>query len=226
MTNLFSEKFWEKLQYHLLLDELDVGDLIGLNKAKIIYYPLSPKRFTDVRKVFTQTTEEDAELLDYYTPYWNKGTTRWQKIAEVAKAVNARIKYVNDWSNYSSAEYWASPIEVHRAKKDDCDGYSVLLTYVLRRLGLSEYEVFTAVGNAIPICRKREYHAYTIVLDITKCKGFRFFPLEGSFYPNECMTRFLNKSKELKLSERYAIPDWITNDRLSFANTRWFRFIK
>ena len=219
---LFSDKFWEKNK-KILFEKS--GDIIGLNKTKVIHYNLMPFVFKDVRKVFDHTPEEIAELLNYYTEFWNLGTTEWQKIAYVVKAVNNRLTYMSDKLNWNANEYWARPIETHRKKIDDCDGYANLSTLVLRLLGIPANRVFTAVGK-VNMPNGVGYHAYTIVLDITKSKGFRFFPLEGSMYPSTCMKNFLNKSIDLRENTVYHAPDWITNDEVSFSNTKWFKLIK
>ena len=220
---MFSDKFWEKNK-HILFEKS--GDIIGLNKTKVIYYNLMPFVFKDVRRVFDHSAEEIAELLNYYTEYWNLGSNEWQKIAYIAKAVNNRLTYEFDSTNWKAVEYWARPIETHRRKIDDCDGYANLITYVLRLFGVMPNRVFTAVGKVNMPNGTVGYHAYTIILDITKSKGFRFFPLEGSMYPDLCMRNFLNKSKDLKLNEVYHAPDWLTNDEVSYANTRWFKLVK
>jgi len=224
IDKLYSDKFWEKNKDILIENS---SNIIGLNTSKIVFYPfITGKGLQDIRKVFKQTQEEDKVLYDYYVKYWNRGTNLWNRSAKVAEAVNNRLTYEKDFVTYKKSEFWDNPINIHNKKKGDCDAYSVLLTYVLRLMGIRPNRVFTAVGYVNLSNNRKEYHAYTIVLDITKSKGFRFFPLEGSFYPNECMKNFLNKNEDLKNNKLYDKPDWITNDLLSYANTRWFKLIK
>ena len=53
--------------------KLNVGELIGLNKAKIIHYPYTGMSGMDIRGVFKQSQEDDNDLIEYYNPYWNSG---------------------------------------------------------------------------------------------------------------------------------------------------------
>jgi len=222
----FSDKTKKLIQSHIDSGKLTWGDLIGLTKAKIIHYSLTPKIFTNVSRVFNQTIEEDMELLEHYYPIFKSGRTKWASCMYVAMEVNRRIKYSRDITNWGASEYWARPIETHRRKEDDCDGYAVLITKVLRLCGLSDYEVFTSVGPVRFLDGKSAgLHAYVLVLDKD---SLNLFPLEGSFYGSKSTYEFAKKLNPLicvknkTTHPRYDKPWWITNDKHSFSNTKWF----
>jgi predicted transglutaminase-like cysteine proteinase len=221
MKQLFSDQLWNKYKDTIITY---IEAETSLQKSKVVFYPFRPKMFQDIKNVFKQTEKDDAELLSFYQKYWDSGRNRTESVRNVAQAVNNRLSYISDISNpnFKTAEYWASPIEIHRNKKDDCDGFSVLITYVLRLLGLREFEVFTAVGYVTHPNGKREYHAYTLVLRRFN-KYLWFYPIEGSFYPNESLRNWEKGISPLKANPRYEIPEWITNDKLSYSNSKWFR---
>ncbi len=225
IKKIFTDKFKAKLEEALKTQNLNMGEILKLRKSTLMYYPfITGKGFQDVREVFEQSKLDDTTLIAYYqSSYLIKGVY-WDKIRNLARAVNARINYKHDSLNWGKTEYWAKPIEVHEKRSDDCDGYSVLITKLLRLLGLSKWEVFTAVGPVYHKTGKREYHAYTIVLDRD---SLLFYPVEGSFYPrdNQRELEDISTMKPLITHPRYGIPDWITNDMHSFSRLPW-RFIK
>jgi len=223
IAKLFSDLFKSKFK-HIL--KTYMGDILGLHKSKIIFYYLNGKSYSDVRRVFKQTSEADDTLIKYYKPFWDLGTSKWNKIKRVADAVNGRLTYTSDIDNphYKRFEYWATPIEVHNNEKDDCDGYAVLLCYVLRLLGLGEYDVFVRVGRVKYTNGKLgEKHANVLVRDED---SMLFFPIEGSWYPNLTSFEFSTHKLPFHRHPRYTETEWITNDKFSFANTRWFKWIK
>jgi len=216
-SDLFMNKYLSQLKNYF-------GSIYGLHKSKIIFYYLDGKSYSDVRSVFKQTPEEDDILRKHYQPYWDLGTSKWDSIKRVTDAVNQRLRYVTDISNYNKFEYWARPIEVHKSRRDDCDGYAVLLCYVLRLMGIGEYDVFVRVGMTKRVDDSAgEKHANVLVRDEN---SLLLFPVEGSWYPNLTMLEFILRKFPFFRHPRYTKTEWITNDKLSFANTRWFKLVK
>lgn len=202
--------------------ELTIPELLGFQKTKIIFYPfISGKGFQDIRKAFEQNKEADRELLDYYYKYIKPEMSLMERATVLAREVNKRIKYITDDTKYGRAEYWAKPVEVHREKQDDCDGYAVLLCKLLRLFGAMEWEVFVAAGWVRYSSGTRIGHAYVLVFDT---RTMRYFPLEGSFQSRRALEDF----GEVPLidAKRYEDVWWITNDVVSYSKIPWLRFIR
>jgi predicted transglutaminase-like cysteine proteinase len=225
---LFSDKFLEA--YGSMIKE-NIAEILGLKKATIVFYPfITNKGFKDVRTVFSDKPEDLAKLKEYYKKFYDAGKTWEEKIANVARMVNIRINYINDEYNWGASEYWASPYNTHFYKKDDCDGFACLMCQALRLCGLSEYEVFVAVGDTYHVTSKNvrtsdgEYHAYCVVLNP---KNFLYYPVEGSWYPDLSMKEWdMGQPLPWISHPRYGDISWMTNDKLSFSSTPFFRFIK
>lgn len=198
---------------------------LGMKKTTVYSYPfISGRGFKDVREVFVQTPEEDQELITYYLPFLAKVKRKWDTVKAIQQAVNQRLRYRTDIST-GYTEYWSKPIDTHRNRGDDCDGYACLICYLLRLFGFHEYEVFVRVGNVNRVDgTKGEYHAYCIVVD-TESKGkdgrytpWKFVPIEGSWYPE--LSQKENKATnriDIDDNPRYEQGDWMTNDKISMS---------
>ena len=196
--------------------------IIGLGPAKIVFWPLiTGKGLKDARTVFQQGQEDDISLIDYYDKFVPDNVSNLEKAKAVARAVNIRLSYKTDLDNYSRAEYWNSPINVQNLESGDCDDYSVLITKVLRLLGLKDWEVFTAVGYVNYPQGGRVLHAYTIVFDVNT---FSFYPIEGSFYPTTVLADA--GVKTILENEMYDRPMWMVNDKKAYSSMPFLRFIK
>ncbi len=220
IEQLYSKKFLRRVEEL----GLNKARIYGLKTATIIHYPfISGKGFQNVKNVFKQSKEDDEilRLWGYESEFPH--TSKHETAIAIAKAVNKQITYTSDRKNWGKAEYWASPIETWTKRKDDCDGHSVLITKLLRLLDFEPHEVFTAVGNVNHPTGRKEYHAYTVVLD--ESTGF-FYPLEGSFYAKDSWKKF--GKVPLHENPRYDPPDWITNDKKSYSrhNIMGFKFIR
>jgi len=223
IKKLYSDKFWAKNGNIILKN---IPELFKFKKTTLVYYPLiTGKGLENVRNVFDQTSNEDKELMNYYKSKIDMRHTRWNRILDVQKAVNQRLSYLSDSKNWGKSEYWARAIETHRRCVDDCDGYAVLMTKVLRLFGLSEWEVFTAVGYVCSIDKtRREYHAYCVVFNEN---NGRFMPLEGSWYPDKSRTEAFANEPIWEENTRYEKPNWLTNDIKSMSKSMLpFKFIK
>ena len=219
IPKLFSDKFLKKVEQL----GISIPELLGFSKSRLTFYPfITGKGLQDIRTVFKQTKEEDMELVDYYSEYIDPDSSTMEKARVIAKEINSRTLYATDSANFSKAEYWKRPIEVHRNRRDDCDGYAVLICYLLRLFGAKDYEVFVSAGWVQALNSPELIgHAYVLVLDIT---SMLFFPLEGSFYGRKTLEEFGNIP--FHQNTRYKDIWWITNDKVSYSNFPILRFIK
>jgi predicted transglutaminase-like cysteine proteinase len=218
IPKLFSDKFMKRREEL----RISVADMLGLKKSKIVFYPfITSKGFQDIRNVFKQTKEEDEELIDYYSKYIDSDMTLFDKARIIAMKVNRRIEYVSDIINFKQAEYWAKPIEIHQNRLDDCDGYAVLMCYLLRLFGAKEHEVFIRAGYVKGKLGNKFGHANIIIFDENT---FLFYPLEGSFYPKESLKNF--GKIPLILNPLYLRTWWITNDIYSYSTIPFLRFVR
>ena len=218
IPKLFSDKFKKRM------DELGITipQILGLHKTKIVFYPfITGKGLQDIRKVFYQTKEEDIELIDYYSRYVKERMDLKERALVLSAAVNQRVTYLDDKANFKKVEYWARPIETHKSGYDDCDGYSVLICYLLRLFGAKEWEVFVATGWIRYPNGTKLGHAYVIVLDADR---MIFFPIEGSFYAKETNKKFWEVPHYN--NKKYEDIWFITNDVKSYSRIPWLRFVR
>ena len=210
MKNLYSKKFLD----------LAMEKVLNLYPSNVIRWKFRPPFLEDIRKVFVQTEEEDKILTDYYYKFVKDKKTIMEKAKALAIAVNSRIKYQPDIEVYKNIEYWVSPMQVHNKRIDDCDGYAVLLCYLIRLFGAAPWEVFVRAGDAVHPDGRIEGHANVLVLDINK---MTFYYLEGSFYPDRSLRQFGLLSAIDNLS--YKNTWFITNDLISYSHTPWIKFV-
>ena len=199
-----------------------IRDILGLRKAKVVYWPANGVFYSDIRKVFKQTPEEDKALVDYFSQWIVDDWTLMKKARVVAEKVNDLIAYRSDSQAWGKVEYWARAIETFQKRYDDCDGHAVLIVKVLRLLGARPWEVFVATGDVEhPDGRKGEGHAFAIVLDQ---RTLKYYPVEGSWYPKLA----IRDMGRVALDEngRYSTFWWMTNDVESYSNKNWIKFVK
>lgn len=211
MKNVYSERFLN----------LAMEKVLGLYSSRVIMWGLDYPYLKNVRTVFIQTEKDDNILLDYYSKFINKKMTIMEKAKALAVAVNSRIKYMSDIQTYKKLEKWVTPIEVHNKKIDDCDGYAVLICYLLRLFGAAPWEVFVRAGDAIHPDGRVEGHANVLVFDI---HNMTFYYLEGSFYPEENL-KFFGRLPASN-NHRYKDTYFVTNDLVSYSTTPWIKLIR
>jgi len=217
-TKLFSEKFLEKNEEII---KNNIGEIMGLDEARIVRWKIGKEFGKDVRTVFDQTPEEDKVIKDFFEGHWKNSKERWKQIKYVVKGVNGRLTYKKDIDQFNAEEYWAKPIQTFWLKQDDCDGFANLAVKALRLFGCSPYEVFTAVGNVYLSGVKIGLHAYPIILD---WDSLLYFPLEGSFSARNCMIEYEAKKYPINGHPRYGKPRFIFNDVHSFSTGGWFGY--
>src|SRR3990167_2828791 len=217
IPKLFSDKFKKRMKEL----NITVPQILGLHESKIVFYPfITGKGMQDIREVFKQTKEDDTELMNYYSKYIRANMDLRERALAISATVNQRITYKNDSSNYKKVEYWAKPIDVHRSGYDDCDGYSVLICYLIRLFGAKEHEVFVATGDINYPDGRTGGHAYVLILDEN---SLIFYPIEGSFYPNDARKKFWEVPHYL--NKRYGKIWFVTNDFKSYSRIPWLRFV-
>lgn len=195
--------------------------ILNLYPSNVIRWQLRPPFFMDVRKIFNQSDEEDKELIDFYGKGLNFNMTLIEKAEIIAKRVNLRLRYQSDKITYRNVEYWARPIDAHDKKIDDCEGYAVLICYLLRLFGAAPWEVFVRTGDAVHPNGKIEGHANVVIFDIMTRK---FYYLEGSFYPDIAFSR-LGKI-EAKDNSMYKNTWFVTNDLVSYSTVPWIKLVR
>ena len=212
-------KFSKKFQKRLMETSVTVGfqKLIDerLHRSILVRYNYRARGYENIKKVFVQTPAEDAELIAHYRSFI-KEDDGWDEIAiKLAKAVNSRLTYVRDENNWGYTEFWARPIDVHRKKTDDCDGYSVLTVYLWGLFGIPAYRRYVRAGNVVG-----GGHATALYLSLADNE---IYPLEGSYYPSETNKNFLKVP--LYKNKRYLDTWWITNEKKSYSGSRFFKFV-
>jgi hypothetical protein len=195
---------------------LDYGaDKLGLGKSKVFILSLKPPFLWDVKRLFNQDVDDDLILFNYYLKDLDLLKMGKKKCLEIiSDKVNQRMIYTPDIIKYKKPEYWASPIEVHRAQQDDCDGYAVLMCYLCRLLGFSPFEVFVRAGEIVQDNGVIDGHAHLIWFD---WDTMEWYPIEGTMYRQ----RSLNNMGVIPMrkNDNYqGATYFITNEVLSFSN--------
>ena len=227
MVMKFSDKLWEHLQADGFFEKEEVTT--GLDEifsrvmkgTRIFMWCINGfnNPIKNVRDCFKQKLIEDIELTTYYKgcKAYSHGNLNMDKTAiNVAREVNRRLTYTSDKSNWGHSEYWATPIEIHRKKKDDCDGYAVLTCYVCGLLGIPAYRRFVRAGNVTTDSGGNFGHATFVFLST---KNNQLYPLEGSFYSARSFSKY-DKVPMVNRKE-YTNTWWLTNEVKSFGNS-WF----
>ena len=190
------------------------SQVFGLGKSKVIVWSIRMPFLWDVKRVFEHTEEENQELIDYYKPFLKEGMSKKEQVKAIALVVNKRITYEQDLVTYTKVEWWARPIEVHRKQVDDCDGYAVLICYVLRLLGFAPWEIFVRAGDCVIDDGTLCGHAHVMWFDYDVGE---WYPVEGSFYPNRCLNSL--GVVAMRDNANYGLQKtwFITNDKLSYS---------
>jgi len=186
------------------------SNVLGLGKSKIFILSLRPPFVSDIRHLFTTTSEEDNILFNYYLRGIEVSTLgKLEALRAIAKRVNKRLKYQSDQETYKRSEYWASPISIHQGKADDCDGYAVLIYTLARLLGFSPLEIFVRAGDTTA-----GPHAHVIWFD---WELKEWFPIEGSLNAQECLSLLGRVPMRYNPTYQDQPTYYITNDELSFS---------
>ena len=122
------------------------------------------------------------------------------KVGKIRDAVNSRLTYVGDQQNYMMADYWADPWTVWDKKKDDCDGYAVLIMALMKLAGVPEWRRRIVVGTVAT----GEAHAYVAYLTE---ENNLWCAVEGSYYAEDAKAKF----NDLGINHNFRYVDvWFT----------------
>ena len=214
-------KFSKVMQRKIMKDDTTPGisAIIDekLHPTFICYRAKSSFMPVNIKTVFNQSSIDDNTLITFYKKYLDTKNDTWDDIAiKLAKAVNKRLTYKNDDVNWGQVEYWASPIEIHNKKQDDCDGYAVLTVYLWGLFGIPAYRRFVRAGNVVG-----GGHATALYLSLATNE---IYPLEGSYYASESWKNF-NKIP-FHVNQKYTNTWWITNENKSYSGSWFLKFIK
>ena len=135
-------------------------------------------------------------VLDYYDEvvkallraYRNKGT--------------AGYIYVHDKNNYGSNEYWATISQIVESKKDDCDGFALLLYTLMDLIGVPDNRKYIVAGDV-----KGGGHCYVVY----RADDGVEYPIDGCYWSDTSM--------------RLEIP-YNSRQEYFFGGSEWFRFNK
>lgn len=175
---------------------------------KLIKYNARSKGLMDVRKVFNITSEQERVFLNLIRDKGWKDLDNDVKIVFISTYVNDRMMYKRDVDGYGKVEYWADPFTVWKKGVDDCDGWSVLICKLAWLSGIPKYRLKLVAGNT-----DAGPHAYCNYL---KESDNEWYTIEGSFYNQEAITRFIEGIPHSK-ANRYQTMWWSTNDMVSWA---------
>jgi len=59
----------------------------------------------------------------------------------INRAVNLSIRPTSDWTQYGSADYWASPLQTLGSGAGDCEDYAIVKYVALRELGFDDSDL-------------------------------------------------------------------------------------
>lgn len=183
-----------------------------------ITYPAQNTGDIDIRKVFNVTAEGEnllnKTLFDIDKNILSLDEDR--KVKLIRDYVNDIIIYVSDRENYGGTEYWADPITILNRKKDDCDGFAVLMAKLMwmagvrrNNLKLQALDVYDDDGNAAG------GHANLIYLDDYDNE---WYTIEGSYWSGRAIVNWA-KNIPQRENKMYGTIWWVTDDLQSYATS-------
>ena len=179
----FSEKFQALLRRNNVFEEL-IKESFG--RSMVVFQPLESYRNFDVREVFKLTALQEDALRNILESRIIRGeTNNDKKVIKIANFVNKHITYENDETNpnFLRPEYWADPYTTYKLRKDDCDGYAVLIMKFMELAGIPEWRRRVVAGRVA----SGEGHAY--VAYFTELNNM-WCAVEGSYFPQMALRDF------------------------------------
>jgi len=83
-----------------------------------------------------------------------------EALALVNRSVNGAIAYASDKSAWGKGDYWASPVEIAKRGKGDCEDYAIAKMWLLRSIGFTPGQLQLVVLKDV---RKQVFHAVLAV---------------------------------------------------------------
>lgn len=188
-------------------------------------YNFRSKGYEDVIHAFDVSKDQEKEMTDFFKARFSKFideddiTSLDTAAQEVAKWVNKVFFYRTDFLKFRIEEFWRSPYEMFLEYQtigkieDDCDGYAVMICYILKCLGVPAHRRFVRAGDVFNKSgNPAGGHATCIYLPYQDPSNF--YPLEGSFYPEYVNELFLEES--LRVNKLYGKTWFICNEEVSY----------
>lgn len=203
----FSDKFSNmlrerKLFINLFNEQFGPGEIVVKNLQSGVPF--------DVRKTLLCGPMEEVifnELLKRSTKSGGVGILETDsldsKACKVRDWVNKNLTYVSDYANYGRPEMWATAYTIYDRKKDDCDGYAVLMMVLMKLAGIPADKRIIVVGEV----DSGEYHAYVCYFSDDYQD---WFSMEGSYLASESKSKF-NRVPYIR-DVRYKTPEWMFNE--------------
>lgn len=203
----FSEKFKKVLAENKVFESV-VDERFG--EGEVILRNLQSGVLFDVRKTLLYGPMEETIFKQLLTRTKKSGgigiiesDSMDSKVCKIRDWVNNHLTYESDYKNYARPEMWATAYTVYDRKRDDCDGYAVLIMTLMRLAGVPAWRRRIAVGEV----DSGEYHAYVVYLSEDYNE---WFVVEGSYMANEAKTAF--NHVPFVRNVRYKTPEWTFNE--------------
>jgi len=103
-------------------------------------------RHENVIQNLDKDTPENAKLKEFMGRFdVLRGMPFEEILLEVDRSVDIFITYASDRKTFDSRDYWATPVEMLKDMKGDCEDFATLKYYVLRYLGVPADKMAIAV---------------------------------------------------------------------------------
>lgn len=194
----YSQKFRDLLARFMTFERI-VADNFG-EAELVLFNAKGGTKEVDVRETLRPLGMSESMLKGVLTGIIKPLDSMDVKVEKIRDAVNARLTYSDDFLTYGVADYWADPWTVWDKKKDDCDGYAILIMNLMRLAGVPEFRRRVVVGKVVT----GEAHAYVAYL--TESNNF-WCAVEGSYFANDAKAKF--NVTALNRNSRY-VDTWFT----------------
>ncbi len=208
----YTEKFRELLNKNNVFEKI-IDQNFG--ESKVVYFPIygNGKQY-DVRESLKIKGATEPLLRSALNLAGVKATDDMDvKVEKIRDFVNKRLTYTSDQANYLAIDYWADPYTVYDKKKDDCDGYAVLIMTLMRLAGIPAWRRRIVVG----MVATGEAHAYVVYF--TR-KNNMWCVVEGSYFADDAKSKF--NSTPFLNNFRYTDVMFCFNEEKSWSATKTF----
>lgn len=186
---------------------------IYAQEQTITQYNARSDGYIDVRSILKITPEQEKELLEHFSPFKDEDMDKM--VVKVANHVNKIMTYTPDKLNFVKPEYWASPYDVFKSRKDDCDGYAALILKVWELLGVPADRRMIWTGDVFsPAGRYAGGHAVPVYLSYAYNE---WFVMEGSY--NAGLSLVAYRKKPLWENRLYGKSWFVFNEERSYLGT-------
>jgi hypothetical protein len=180
--------------------------------GRVVRYNAYSKGYVDVRRVFDVSAEEEQEMREYFLKVVEGVVDNDERALLIVKHINSRMTYVHDVDNFGFVEYWASPYQIFKSWRDDCDGYAVLTVFAWGLVGIPSGRRYVLAGDVF--FSNGSFAGGHAVAVYWSERFNELFALEGSFYPVLSLREY--ERLPLRLNKRYGRSWFFTNERDSY----------